>query len=116
MNGLTKYQVIEQGGRPAFAVVPYDDFMVLLNERKPPVVEGGLIPHEIVERNALNGVSLIKCWREYLGLTQAELAKKANMPQSSIARIESNSEISVRKNTLESLAAAMNLTVEQLEE
>ncbi|GKT12962.1 MAG: hypothetical protein ISEC1_P1954 [Thiomicrorhabdus sp.] len=114
MNAHIDYQIIEQGGKPAFAVLPYDVFMGLIG--KQSVIEDGLIPHAIVERNLLNGVPLVKCWREHLGLTQSELADKAGMPQSSVARIEANSNINMRKNTLESLALAMGLTVEQLEE
>ncbi|WP_157792661.1 hypothetical protein [Thiomicrospira microaerophila] len=47
MNALTNYQVIEQAGRPAFVVVPYDEFMAKFSEP----VEQGLIPHDIVVRH-----------------------------------------------------------------
>lgn len=109
------YTVVSQNGKPAFAVVPYDDFMSLLEHEKRVPLENGLIPHEIVERHLLNDVSLVKCWREHIGLTQIELADKAGLKQSSLARIESG-QSKPRKTTLEKLAEAMNLTLEQLEE
>lgn len=115
MNELTNYQIIQQSGKPAFVVIPYDEFMANFQTKEATIVENGLIPHEIVERNALNGVPLIKAWREYLGMTQQELANKSDMKQSSLARLETKP-ISPRKNTLMKLAKAMNLSVEQLEE
>ena len=111
MNALTNYQVIEQGGKPAFVVVPYEEFM----SRYAEPVEEGLIPNTIVERNAMDGVPMIKAWREYLGLTQSELAEKCGMAQSAIARLEAQA-VSPRKDTLIKLARAMNLTLEQLQE
>lgn len=76
---------------------------------------GEMIPHEIVERNAVDGVPLIKAWRQYLGLSQRELAEKAGMVQTSLARLESK-KITPRTDTLRKLAKAMNLRIEQLEE
>ncbi|MBE0493642.1 MAG: helix-turn-helix transcriptional regulator [Thiomicrospira sp.] len=111
MNALTNYQVIELGGQPAFVVVPYEEFM----SRYAEPADEGLIPHVIVERNAVEGVPMIKAWREYLGLTQSELAEKCGMAQSAIARLEAQA-VSPRKDTLYKLAKAMNLTLDQLAE
>ncbi len=110
MNALTEYQIIEQGGNPVFVVVPYDEFMA----RFADPVEGGLIPHEIIERHAVNGVSIIKCWREYLNLTQSELAKNSGVKQPAIARIEASADYKPRTATLEKIAKAMGLSLEQL--
>ena len=59
MNALTNYQVIEQAGRPAFVVVPYDEFMAKFFEP----LEQGLIPHDIVVGHTEHDVPLVKCWR-----------------------------------------------------
>lgn len=109
MNALINYEIVHQGGKP-FVMLPYDEFM----SKFITPVEGGLIPHHIVVRHTLNDVSLIKCWREYLGLTQSDLAKKSGVKQSAIARIESSVDYRPRKTTLEKLANAMNLSLEQL--
>lgn len=110
MNALINYQVIEQMGKPAFVVVPYDEF---INKFTQPI-EQGMIPHEIVVRHTEHDVSLVQCWREYLGLTQVQLALKSGIQQPAIARIESNANYTPRKTTLEKLARAMNLSLDQL--
>ncbi|WP_338114162.1 helix-turn-helix transcriptional regulator [Thiorhodococcus mannitoliphagus] len=58
---------------------------------------------------------LIRAWREHLGLTQDEVASRAEMKQPALARLE-RSEIAPRPATLKRLAEAMGLTVAQLEE
>ena len=56
----------------------------------------------------------MKCVALTLGFfTQAELAAKAGMKQSAMARLESNS-VSPRKATLAKLAEAMGISIEQL--
>jgi predicted transcriptional regulator len=70
-------------------------------------------PQEVVEAHAVRGESLIKAWREHQGLTQADLAARAGMAQSSVARAEQRA-ARPRTTTLKKLAAAMNLSVAQL--
>jgi DNA-binding XRE family transcriptional regulator len=110
MNALiNNYQIVEQGGKP-FVLLPYEEFMAKFVNP----IEGGLIPHEIVERHVINDVPIVKCWREYLGMTQEALARKSGVQQPSIARIESNINYKPRITTLEKLAKALNLSLEQL--
>lgn len=113
MKEHINHQVIEQDGKPAFAVISWSDFEKLTGPVQ--VEEDGLIPHDIVERHTLYDVPLVKCWREYLGLTQSELAAKSGIPQPSIARIESGAVVNIRQLTLEKMAKAMNLEIEQLQ-
>ena len=107
MNTLTNVQFIEQNGKPTFAVIPYEEYLKLL----PP--EDVAIPHEVVGLVVRGGMNLVKAWRTYLGLTQAQVAKKAGMSQAAISQME-KSEKNLRTTTLEKLAAAMALDVEQL--
>lgn len=102
--------MIEQAGRPALAGVPYDEFMAKFSEP----MEQGLIPHDIVVRHTENDVPLVKCWREHLGMTQAELARVSGVQQPPIARIESSIDYMPRKTTLEKLAKAMRISLDQL--
>ncbi len=111
MNVLTDYQIIKQGGRPAFVVIPYEDFVEW--QKQQGLVEDGLIPQDVVVKHAVDGVPLVKAWRQYFHWTQEKLADKAGMNQSALARIESGV-VQPREDTLKKLAAAMNLTIEQL--
>jgi transcriptional regulator with XRE-family HTH domain len=70
-------------------------------------------PQQVVEANVVRDENLIKAWREHFGLTQQELAQRAGMKQPALARLEC-SDTTPRISTLKKLAAAMNITVDQL--
>jgi len=103
----TNIQYIEQNGKPAFAVIPYDEYIKLLPS------EDVTIPHEVVGLVIKKGMNLVKAWRTHLGLTQSEIAKKAGITQAALSQME-NTENTLRTATLEKLAKAMNLSVDQL--
>lgn len=109
-----EFQTIEYQGVPAFVLVPVDLFA-----RIKPLLEMELfnhaIPHEIVRRNAVDDVPMVRAWREYLGLTQNELARRVGMTQPAIAKLERPG-ARPRHGTLSRIAAALELTPEQLAE
>ena len=108
MNARTDFQIInDPDGKPAYVVVPYADFIVRFGHGD------GLIPNEVVGRNLVDGVPLVRAWREYLGMTQAEVADRAGMTQAALSQIESG-EHKARKATKVKLASALGLTAEQL--
>jgi len=102
------YQIIEQGGKPAFAVVPYDQFKAFIDNE-----DESTIPHEVARAVAVDDKSMLKAWREHLSLSQSELATKAGMTQPAIAQLE-NSDSDLRESTLKKLAAAMGIEIDQL--
>ena len=55
----------------------------------------------------------MRAWREHLGLTQAEVAARANMTQGAYAQMENSAK--PRRASLKKIAKAMGLTVEQLD-
>lgn len=112
MSARTDPQIISQNGKPAFAVIPWNEYQALVHKQIEPDESDVWFPNEVVKAN-VRGESLIKAWREYLKLTQAELAAKAGMKQSALARLES-SNASPRKATLSKIAEAMGISVEQL--
>ena len=112
MNKHIDLQVIKIDGKPAFAVLPWKQYEELLSRIEDEDESDVWFPHEVVKAN-VRGDTLVKAWREYLGLTQQELAKKAGMKQASIARIEAG-KTTPRKTTLKRLADAMGISVEQL--
>ena len=75
--------------------------------------EGDAIPHEVVGLTIKKGYTLVRAWREYLGLTQKEVAKRMGITQAALSQMEAG-EKRLRKATLEKLAAAMGISVEQL--
>lgn len=111
MSAPTKPQIITQGGKPAFAVLPWDEYQALIKNQMEDEAEVWF-PHEVVKAN-VRGDSLIRAWREHKGLTQEELANRAGILQSALARLE-KAESAPRKSTLKKLADAMEISVEQL--
>lgn len=112
MSTRTDPQIISQNGKPAFAVIPWNEYQALIQKQIELDESDVWFPNEVVKAN-VRGESLIKAWREYFNLTQAELAAKAGMKQSALARLESSKK-SPRKATLSKLADALGISVEQL--
>ena len=111
MNTPIDIQIITQNGQPAFVVIPYDEY---IRSRRPYIPEDGeSVPHEVVGLTVKKGYTLLRAWREYLGLTQKDVAEKMGITQAAFSQMESG-EKKLRKATLEKLAAAMEISVEQL--
>jgi len=111
MSAHIEPQIIMQDGKPAFAVIPWEQYQELTRHELDET--DVWIPHEVVKANVINGASMIRAWREYLSLTQLELARRAGMTQPALARLE-KSESKPRMNTLKKIASAMDITLEQL--
>ncbi len=114
MNKHIDPQIITQNGKPAFAVIPWEQYQVMLNKQVETDESDVWFPNEVVKAN-IRGDSLIKAWREYLNLTQKELAAKTGMKQSALARLEKGN-TTPRKTTLMKIAKAMNIQIEQIVE
>ena len=112
MSVHTDPQIIIQNGKPAFAVIPWNEYQELIHDKIESDDADVWFPNEVVKAN-VRGDCLIKAWREYFKLTQAELATKAGMKQSALARLE-KSNVNPRKATITKLAEAMGIDVEQL--
>jgi predicted transcriptional regulator len=107
MNAPTNIQVINgPDGKPAFVVIPYDEY------RNSITAERGTIPHAVVSAT-VDGATPVRAWREYLKLTQAEVAARLGIAQSSYAKQEASD--ALRRSTIEKIAAALGITVDQLD-
>jgi DNA-binding XRE family transcriptional regulator len=109
-----KAQIIEKNGQPEYAVIPYADYLRLLEafEDKADAAAVAefheayragrefLVPAEILRRE-LEGESPVKLWRDYRGLTQQELADRAGISKPYLSQIESGK----RQGTVETLGA-----------
>ena len=108
MNKRTEFQIIVgQDGKPAFVVVPYDQF-----RRMQGGFTHGTVPNEIVNLSFEHGVSAMAAWREYFCLTQAEVADRIGITQAAYAQMERVKQ--PRKATIEKVAATLGLAAEQL--
>jgi len=81
MKTHTDYQTIEYNGKPAFVLVPWEEF-----KRVRPLLEGDKalstgIPQEVVEAYVLSNVPMIRAWREHIGITQGGLAARMGVSQ-----------------------------------
>lgn len=112
MNKPTNVQIINQDGRPAFAVIPYEEY-VRTFRKAPRIPESGNIPNDVVWLSVDKGYTLARAWREYLGLTQSEVASRMGISQAALSQMESG-EKKLRKASLEKLAKALDVMVEQL--
>ena len=114
MKALTEYQTIDINGKPAFVLVPWDDF-----KRVRPLLEGDKaracgIPQEIVEAHVLRDVPMIKAWREHIGITQGELAARMGVSQAAVAKLE-KPDAKPREVTLKKIADALGINPGQLD-
>ena len=115
MNTPIGYQTIEHRGHPAFVLVPWDDWKRIQHLLEAEKARAHGIPQEVVEANVLRNESLIKAWREYLCITQKELADRMNVSQAAVAKFE-RAGVRLRTVTIKKIANALELKEEQLME
>lgn len=78
----------------------------------PRIPEDPYIPLEVVKRSISDEVPMIKAWREYLNLSQEEVAARMGVSQASLFQTEAAKR--PRRATLQKVAKALGITVEQL--
>jgi DNA-binding XRE family transcriptional regulator len=107
-------QIIKQGDKPEWAVIPYETYLQLVEKAemlqdiqeydgtKAALAHGKeeLIPSEVVYA-ILDGENAIKVWREYRGLSQQETAEKAGISVPYLSQLETHK----RKGSLAVLSA-----------
>ncbi|MBI4827488.1 MAG: helix-turn-helix transcriptional regulator [Nitrospinae bacterium] len=107
MKEPIEYQVIKgTDGAPEYAVVLYDDFMALMGDK-------ARIPHAVARRTIIDGVGLVRAWREHKGLTQKNLADRAGITQAALSQMEKPG-AKPHRATIRKLANALGVGEEQL--
>jgi DNA-binding XRE family transcriptional regulator len=107
MNAPTNIQLINgPDGKPAFVVMPYADYIQAYSQDRD------LIPHEVVSAT-VDGATPVRAWREYLKLTQAEVAARIGISQPSYAKQEASD--TLRRPTIGKIAKALGIAAEQLD-
>ena len=114
MNALIDAQILnDKNGKPTFAVIPFDVFQCLCKKHeRTSQDETVYLPDEVVEKLIMEKTPIIQAWREYLNLTQAEVAEKMGITQAAYSQMETAKKN--RKATLQKIAAAMNIDYLQL--
>jgi len=119
-------QIIKQGDKPEWAVIPYDAYIQLIEkaemaqdiedyDRAKAALENGdseLIPSEVIY-SLLDGGNPIKVWREYRCISQQDLAEKIGISVSYLSQLETGK----RKGSIEVLidiAKALGLSLDQI--
>lgn len=107
MNAPTNIQILKDAkGKPAFVVIPYSEYLSLSKQRAET------IPNAVVNKVINKDMTPIRAWREHLGLTQSEVARRLGISQSAYAQQEAKEP--VRKSTREKIAQALGIVPEQL--
>lgn len=108
-----EYQTIEHCGHPAFVLVPWEEWARIKPILDAEKARSSGIPQEVVEAHVLRNEPIIKAWREYLGITQDELARRLGISQAAVAKFE-RPDARLRSVTLKKIASAMGLEEERL--
>ena len=113
MNARTTNAQIIKGpdGAPQYVVIPYDEYM---ESQERPDSEVAL-PLEVVEFSLLEKKGLVRAWREYLKLTQEEVAKRMGVAQSTYAGFEQPGR-KLRYSSRVRIAQALGVEPEQLKD
>ncbi|MDO9263586.1 MAG: helix-turn-helix transcriptional regulator [Desulfosalsimonadaceae bacterium] len=114
MKTYTDYQTIDYNGKPAFVLIPWEEFKRVQNLLEADKACATGIPQEVVEAHVLNSVPMIRAWREYMGITQGELAARMDVSQAAIAKLE-RPLAKPRAATLRKIANALGISLAQLD-
>jgi len=110
MSAPIEFRITEEKGR-RYAMIPLERFTELMD--RAGAADALTLPHEVAARHLAEDVSLLRAWREYLNLTQADLAAQMGVSQAQIAQWERPG-ARPRHATYKKLAAALGLHVTQL--
>lgn len=117
-------QIIERNGKPEWAVIPYEDYLQLVEQAEMlqdirdydatrAALEQGdeeLIPSEVVYA-ILDGDHPIRVWREFRQMTQQELAERAGISVPYLSQLETGK----RKGSLgvlNAIAEALKISID----
>ena len=120
-------QIIEKNGKAEFAVVPIDEYNLLLEKAEElddvtsfdkamhelEIGQDELVPAEVARRLVGSKESPLKVWREFRGMTQVQLAEQTGISQGQVALIEGGKREG-KVSVLKDLANALNVDLDDL--
>lgn len=103
-------------GKNEFVILPYDEFLLLSSlskkQSKSNTNESN-IPKGVVDLVFDKGYTAVRAWREYLNMSQEEIAEKLGISQPAFSKQENSDKL--RKTTKIAIAKAMELDISQLD-
>ncbi|AXA90510.1 helix-turn-helix domain-containing protein [Massilia sp. YMA4] len=109
MNTFSNVQIINgPDGEPVYVVIPYATYMQARARQRDD-----LVPHQVVGFIAERGWTAARAWREYLGLTQQQVASRIGISQPAYAQQEAG--LRPRKATRARIAAALGIEAQLLD-
>lgn len=119
-------QLIERDGKPEWAVLPYEEYLKLLEQAemledirdydaaKDELEKGEdeLIPSEVVYA-ILDGDNPIKVWREHRGFTQQQLADAVGISKPYLSQIETGKRRG-KTEILSAIAKALDVSLDEI--
>lgn len=95
-------QILEANGKPAFAVLPYEEYKALRDladdaddaaalvrfAKRYAAGKEDTVPVAVVDR-LLAGETPLRVWREHRGITAAEMAKATGITTAHVSKMES---------------------------
>ena len=118
--------ILEANGKPAFAVLPIAEYRALLEladdardaaalsryAKRLATGDEEAIPSSVVDR-LLAGEAPLRVWREYRGITAAELAERVGVTAAHVSKLE-NGKGEPSVSLLRRLAAALSVDLEAI--
>ena len=117
-------QLIEKGGKPEWAIIPYKEYQELIQVYDSfddeCLFSKGIeknkghetVPHDLVVR-LVSGENPIRVWRQYRGKTMEEVAEQIGVTQSYLSQLEL-SKRQASQRVLKLLAANLGVDIEDL--
>jgi DNA-binding XRE family transcriptional regulator len=105
------YPVVNDGGAATHVLVPLADYLRIF-DKEDIAPEGWTFVPNAVGRKVSDGISPLRAWREYLGLTQAVAAKLMGISRPAWTQMEKSEK--PHRATLEKAAIAFGIDAAQL--
>jgi DNA-binding XRE family transcriptional regulator len=109
MNTFSDVQIINgPDGEPVYVVIPYATYLKAQTRQRD-----GLVPHRVVGLITERGWTAAGAWREYLGLTQQQVADRIGISQPAYAQQEAG--LRPRRATRARIATALGIEPQLLD-